>query len=26
VLYFNNAGRLVLERDHCRTRRFGDFR
>ena len=25
ILYFNNAGRLVLERDRCRTRRFGDF-
>jgi len=26
VLYYNNAGRFVLERDRCRTKRFGDFR
>ena len=26
VLYYNNAGRLVLERDYCRTKKIGDFR
>jgi hypothetical protein len=26
VLYMNNAGRLVLQRGLCETRRFGDFR
>jgi len=26
VLYMNNAGRLVLERGRCETRRYGDFR
>ena len=26
VLYYANSGVLVLERDHCRTRKYGDFR
>lgn len=25
VLYLNNAGRLVLTRDYCETRKYGDF-